>query len=71
MDTEFNVIDLYETFTTDFDVAAFQYAVWPSGITRLIVYPTAQMPMTVLTELREPVLLCTLLHKCLWWYWPN
>jgi hypothetical protein len=34
MDTEFNVLDLYETFTTDFDIAAVQCAVWTFGVTR-------------------------------------
>jgi len=53
LDTEFNVIDLYETFTTDFDVAAFQDAVWTPGITHFILSYNAQIPRTVLAELRE------------------
>jgi hypothetical protein len=41
MDTEFNVIDLYRTFNTGFDVAAFKDAVWTPGITHFILSPTA------------------------------
>ena len=55
MDTEFNAIDLYYTFTTDFDFAAFQDAVWTSGITCSILYRTAQIRRAVLTEVREQV----------------
>jgi hypothetical protein len=53
MYTQFNVTDLYETFTTDFDVAVFQDAVWTPGITHFILSHNAQIPSTVLPELRE------------------
>jgi len=53
LDTEFNVIDLYKTFTTDFDVAAFQDAVWTPGITHFILSYNAQISRRVLAELRE------------------
>jgi hypothetical protein len=55
MDSEFNVTVLYEIFATDFDVAAFQDAVWTPGITRFILRRTAQLLRAVLAKLREPV----------------
>ena len=51
MDTELNVIDLYEIITTDFDVAAFQDAVRTSGITHFFLSLTAQIPRTVKVKL--------------------
>ena len=52
MDTEFTVVDQHEIFTTDFDIALFQHAVWTCRITYFILYPTVQIPRTVLTELK-------------------